>query len=132
MSAEHPKATEIRDLEHKRFTAILNRDLDGFASLCHDDLVYVHSNGDQDSLVSYLTKVAEKHYDYRRIDHPIDRVVVVGDMALVIGSMNADLYIAGMPKRLDNVSLATWARTDGEWKFLSFQATPKASSPSTE
>ena len=41
---------EILSLEDRRYEAVLRSDFDAFAELCHEDLVYAHSNGERDDL----------------------------------------------------------------------------------
>jgi hypothetical protein len=115
----------IRALEDRRFDAIVTRDFDTFAELAHPGLAYTHSSGALDTLTSYLGKCKSGYYVYHRIDHPIDTITVVGDTAVVIGEMNADLTVGGLRKQLANRSLAVWTRADGTWKFLAYQPTVK-------
>ncbi|MCX4703209.1 nuclear transport factor 2 family protein [Streptomyces sp. NBC_01373] len=115
----------IRALESRRFDAIVARDFDTFAELAHPGLAYTHSNGALDTLSSYLDKCKSGFYVYHRIDHPIDAITVVGDTAVVIGEMNADLTAGGVRKELANRSLAVWTRANGAWKFLAYQPTVK-------
>lgn len=114
----------IRRLEEQRYAAVQNGDFDTFASLCHDQLVYSHSNGERDSLKSYIEKCLQGIYEYVEIDHPVEDIIVVGDVALVLGEMKATLTIAGTEARLDNKSLAVWVRGSEGWKFLAYQPTP--------
>ncbi|NUH42567.1 nuclear transport factor 2 family protein [Streptomyces samsunensis] len=118
-------ANVIRELENRRFDAIVARDFDTFAELAHTSLAYTHSNGTLDTLESYLEKCKSGYYVYHRIDHPIDTITVVGDTAVVIGEMNADLTAGGTRKKLANSSLAVWTRVNGTWKFLAYQPTVK-------
>ena len=115
----------VRDLEDRRYAAIVAGDFDGFAAVCHPDLIYTHSNGGTDTLGSYLDKCRAGFYVYHRVDHPVDRVVIVGDTALVLGEMNADLTSNGVRKQLHNSALAVWVRDGGTWKLLGYQPTPK-------
>ncbi|MFF7655631.1 nuclear transport factor 2 family protein [Streptomyces sp. NPDC007983] len=118
-------AAIIRALENQRFDALVNQDFDTFAELAHHSLSYTHSNGALDTLTSYLDKCKSGYYVYHRIDHPIETITVVGDTAVVIGEMNADLTAGGVRKQLANRSLAVWTRADGIWKFLAYQPTVK-------
>ena len=117
-----PQST-ITALEHERFNAIVAGDLEKFTNLCHERLVYTHSDGSRDSLESYVSKVRRGIYNYSRISHPVEEIIVIGDVALVVGRMIADLTINGAAKRLDNSSLAVWVREDNQWKFLAYQPT---------
>jgi ketosteroid isomerase-like protein len=115
----------VRELEDLRYDAVVAGDFDRFATYCHPELTYAHSNADVDSLESYLRKCSEGFYVYHRIDHPIDKVVIAGDTALVFGQMQADLSAAGSRKQLDNVSIAAWVRTVAGWKLLAYWPTVK-------
>ncbi|MGW7576473.1 nuclear transport factor 2 family protein [Streptomyces sp. NPDC054765] len=115
----------VRAGENRRFDAIVARDFGSFAQLAHPGLAYTHSNGAVDTLDSYLAKCESGFYVYHRIAHPVDALTVVGDTAVVIGEMHADMTAGGVRRTLANRSLAVWARTDGRWKFLAYQATVK-------
>lgn len=114
----------IRDLEAARYNAILNQDYDAFERLAHSSLTYTHSSGVTDTDGAYLAKCREGYYVYHQIDHPIDFVRIIDDVALVIGEMNAKISVGGQPKTLRNRCLAVWKRTKGEWNFLAYHPTP--------
>ncbi|MBC2637774.1 MULTISPECIES: nuclear transport factor 2 family protein [unclassified Rhodococcus (in: high G+C Gram-positive bacteria)] len=124
MTAPHDATTTIRDLENDRYRAIVDRDLTRFAELSHPDLAYSHSSGETDTLEDYLDKVRSGFYVYHEIDHPIDFIRIVDDVALVVGEMNADITAGGRDKKLRNRCLAVWKNTDDGWRFLAYQPTP--------
>jgi uncharacterized protein (TIGR02246 family) len=115
----------IRSLEDRRYDAITRGDLDAFAALSHPELTYTHSSGVVDTLEAYRKKCESGYYVYHRIEHPIDRVVVSGDTALVIGEMNAEITAGGEAKTLANSALAVWVRHEGDWRLIAYQATPR-------
>ncbi|MEE3850933.1 nuclear transport factor 2 family protein [Gordonia sp. LSe1-13] len=114
----------IRSLEDRRYDAITSGDFDSFAALAHPSLVYTHSNGATDTLESYMDKCSKGFYVYHQVDHPIDFIRIVGDVALVVGEMNAAITAGGVEKVLRNRCLAVWKVLDGEWKLLAYQPTP--------
>ena len=113
----------IRALEDARYDAVVRGDIAAFVELAHPDLTYTHSTGAVDTLDSYREKLESGFYDYHRIDHPIDRIVVEGDTALVVGEMHADITAGGTRKTLANRALAVWVRADGAWRLLAYQPT---------
>jgi hypothetical protein len=115
----------IRRLEDLRYEAVLREDFDAFAALAHKDLVYTHSNGESDSLDSYIEKCRAGQYRYHSIDHPIKDILLVENVAVVIGEMIADIAVSGVPKRLENTAIAVWVLEAGSWLLLAFQPTPK-------
>ncbi|WP_432565468.1 nuclear transport factor 2 family protein [Kineococcus sp. SYSU DK003] len=124
-NADGEDTAQLLELERRRFEAVVQGDFDAFARYCHPDLVYTHTNGGTDSLSSYLQKCRDGVFVYHSIEHPVDRVVLAGDTALVVGQMQAQLSINGVDKTLDNYSLAVWVRTKDGWKLLAYQPTPK-------
>ena len=115
----------ITALERQRFDAVVAGDFDAFAAVAHPELMYTHSNGVTDTLESYLRKCRDGFYVYHQIDHPITKIVIVDDVALVLGEMNADLTSGGTRKRLNNASLAVWVRAGESWQLIAYQPTPK-------
>jgi hypothetical protein len=109
--------------EDRRYRAMIDADLDALDELCADELSYAHSNGARDTKAEYFGKVRSGYYDYHRIDHPVERVEVVGDTAIVVGRMIADLHSGGVRKTIDNLALAVWARDDGSWRLLAYAPT---------
>jgi ketosteroid isomerase-like protein len=114
----------IRNLENERYEAIIAGSFDRFADLAHPDLIYTHSNGVVDTLDSYLTKCRDGYYVYHAIEHPIDEIRIVGDVALVVGEMNGSITSGGIAKTLKNKCLAVWIKETGHWKLSAYQPTP--------
>jgi hypothetical protein len=109
--------------EDRRYQAMIDADLVALDELCADELSYAHSSGARDSKSEYLEKVRSGYYVYRRIDHPVERVEIVGDSAIVVGRMTADLLVQGTAKTIDNLALAVWTRADGTWRLLAYAPT---------
>ena len=116
-------ARSVLAAEDRRYQAMIDADLSALDRLLAEQVSYAHSNGVRDTKAEYLQKVRSGYYDYRRIDHPVERLEVVGDTALVLGRMTADLAVDGTSKTIDNLSLAVWARIGGEWRLLAYAPT---------
>lgn len=110
-------------LEAERYGAMVDGDWATFARLCHPELIYTHSTGSTDTLDSYLAHVTAGLTVYHRINHPIEKVVILADVACVLGSMIADITAGGADKSLRNKSLAVWVRSDSDWRFVAFAPT---------
>ncbi len=109
--------------EDRRYRAMQDADLTALAGLCADELSYAHSSGVRDTKDEYFAKVRSGYYDYHRIDHPVERVEVLGDTAIVVGRMIADLHSGGVRKTIDNLALAVWVRKDASWRLLAYAPT---------
>jgi hypothetical protein len=110
--------------EDRRYDALLGPDLPTLERLFHERLSYAHSSGVRDTKAEYLAKIENGYYVYSRIDHPVERVDVLGDSAVVVGRMTADLTVAGTAKTIDNLALAVWTRAEGEWQLIAYASTP--------
>ena len=110
--------------EDRRYAAMLDGDLDVLDELCADELSYTHSNGVRDTKAEYFAKLREGYYVYHRIDHPVERVELAGDAAVVVGRMTADLDSGGVRKSIDCLALAVWSRGDDRWRLLAYAPTP--------
>ena len=116
-------ARAVLTAEDRRYRAMVEADLATLDLLLDDRVSYAHSSGVRDTKAEYLEKVRSGYYVYRRIDHPVERVEVVGDTAIVVGRMTADLTVDGTPKVIDNLALAVWTRTAGDWRLLAYAPT---------
>src|SRR5918993_6065403 len=105
MPHAHDEERAVLDLEDRRYRAMIDADLETMDRLCAEELSYVHSSGVRDTKQEYFAKVRSGYYDYHSIDHPVERVEVLGDTAIVVGRMTADLSVDGTPKTIDNLSL---------------------------
>jgi hypothetical protein len=110
--------------EDRRYDALLGPDLPTLERLFHERLTYAHSSGVRDTKAEYLAKIENGYYVYSRIDHPVERVDVLGDSAVVVGRMTADLTVDGTAKTIDNLALAGWTRAAGEWQLIAYASTP--------
>ena len=118
-----PDADAVLAAEDLRYQALLGPDLPTLDRLFSDRLSYAHSSGVRDTKAEYLAKIERGYYDYARIDHPVERVEVAGDAAIVVGRMTADLDVDGVPKTIDNLALAVWTRAAGAWRLLAYAPT---------
>jgi Domain of unknown function (DUF4440) len=123
MGHDPEDVTAVLAAEDRRYRAMQDGDLATLEQMCADELSYAHSSGARDTKDKYLAKVRSGYYVYRRIDHPVERVEVVGDAAIVVGRMTADLLVDGTPKTIDNLTLAVWTRASGEWRLLAYAPT---------
>lgn len=120
----HDAQSLIRRLEESRYAAVLAPDLATFEGLCHPQLVYSHSGGNRDSRTEYLDKLRTGTLRYRRLEHDIDNIIIIGTTALIFGQMSADVTVNGTDKTINNRSLTVWVQDSGSWKFAAYQPTP--------
>src|SRR4051794_38375113 len=122
----HDDAAAVLAAEDRRYQAMLDGDLDALDQLCADALSYTHSNGVRDSKAEYFAKLRDGYYVYHRIDHPVERVEVSGDAAVVVGRMTADLDSGGGRQSNDRPPGAPWAPRAGGRRALAPPPPPGA------
>ena len=114
----------IVELEDRRYAAMLAADVDALDALLSDRLVYGHSRGNRDTKAGYLAELAEGRLVYEAIEHPVERVLLAGDAAVVVGQMIATARVDQRPTTMHNTCLVVWAREGSSWRVISYQATP--------
>jgi hypothetical protein len=124
MPHAHEEERAVLELEDRRYQAMIDADLETMDRLCAEELSYAHSSGVRDTKQEYFEKVRSGYYDYHSIDHPVERVEVVGETAIVAGRMTADLTVQGTRKTIDNLALAVWTKDGSEWRLLAYAPTP--------
>jgi XapX domain-containing protein len=116
-------ASTIRALETARYDAMVASDVGSMRKLFDPRLRYTHSNGQTDTADSYLKKFESGYYVYLSVIHSTESVLISGDTAIVGGSMDATMTVAGVPKTLHNKTLAIWVKNGRDWRFLSYAPT---------
>lgn len=114
----------VRRLEEKRLAAALSGDVDALRNLFHPELVYTHTYGERDDYDSMLTKIADGVFEYRSIEHVEERISVVGDTAIIVGSQRAEIVVGGAIRHIHNATLAVWVGAGEDWRLIAFEPTP--------
>lgn len=114
----------ILELEDKRFSAMIARDLAALEKLTHDQLLYTHSSGLTDTKASWLESIKAGKAKYKSVDCSERKVRFLGEVALVNGKAAIEVDVNGQPKSLRLVFLNAWTRTPQGWKFVAWQSCP--------
>ncbi|MGY1631315.1 nuclear transport factor 2 family protein [Geodermatophilus sp. SYSU D01186] len=124
MTSRDDDVRAVLAAEDRRYRAMVDGDLDALEELLAPEASYAHSSGVRDTKEEYLAKLRSRYYVYRRAEHPVERVEVSGDAAIVVGRMTADVDVDGVPKTIDALALAVWTRAgDGDWRMLAYAPT---------
>ena len=113
----------ILALEDRRYQAMIDADVAVLDELCAPNLRYTHTNGAHDTKESFLKRVADGYFDYRRIDHPVDHVIIEGNAALVFGRMTIEVNREGVHKTMSGYTLSVWFEQAEGWRLVAFQPT---------
>ena len=99
-------------------------DVDALRGMCDPALRYVLSTGTVETLETWLAKIAAGAFRYDRIEHPVERVELRGELAVVGGTMHALGAMDGTMVMLSNRTTSVLVRHEATWRLFAFQATP--------
>jgi len=115
-------AEAIQKLEEERYAAMLHPNVATLERLLHDDLLYVHSNGTADTKASYIARLREGAFKYRRIERSDVIVRVFPDSALVFSRLSMSVIMRGEAREVDARLLVVWARFGELWQVIGVQS----------
>jgi len=114
----------IRELESRRFRAMIEADAGALEVLLADSMVYTHSSATTDGKASYIAGVTSKKWQYRQIDRPVEEIQVHGDTAVVTGQVRIDILVEGKPKVMNSRYTDVWVKGPKGWQMVAWQSTP--------
>jgi hypothetical protein len=115
---------ELLALERKRADAMVQEDIGILSRLLADDLSYTHSDGRRDTKESFLSLIAAPALRYLGVDYSNQEVIDCGDAVVVRGTARIRLLREpGEPLDYLVLFLDIWARRDGRWQTVGWQAT---------
>jgi uncharacterized protein (TIGR02246 family) len=118
---------ELVKLEEKRAAALVARDAAALEALFADDLVHIHTTGnqmDKRELIHYVTHVLQ----FLSLARSNVKVRVYGNCAVMTGTMTSSMRRTDKPEPINAEALVTqvWVKSGGGWKLTSFHATRAA------
>jgi uncharacterized protein (TIGR02246 family) len=117
-------AAEIRELEDRRYKAMIDKDLATLDEIFADELSYTHSNTLVDTKQSYLEAIEKRMFDYRDAKRLEEDIVVFGDAARITGHAQLHVVAGKRDVHLNARFTILYVRQDGRWRFAAWQSTP--------
>lgn len=114
----------LLDLEARRYGLMADGDAEALADLLAEELLYLHSSGQLDGKQEYLEPIRTGVLKYLTVDHVEEQVTIVGEVAVVLGTMEADVLLDGVERKVRNQHMVVWTRQAGEWKVLAYHPAP--------
>ena len=114
----------IRELESRRFRAMIEADAVTLEALLAESMVYTHSSATTDGKASYIAGVKSKKWQYRQIDRPVEDIQVHGDTVVVTGQVRIDIVVDGKPKIMNSRYTDVWVKGAKGWQMTAWQSTP--------
>ena len=123
-----PIDEQILRSEARRCALLVANDLDGFADMLADDLVYVHSSGRADSKQSYVASRRASPMRFLKFEHEDLRVRVCTPVTAILTGLIRHWQQPDVPRT--NLFTSVWVRDSIEseaWRFASYHACKAAS-----
>ena len=114
----------IRQLEDRRFRAMVEADAAALEELLADSMIYTHSSATTDGKASYIAGVRSKKWQYRKIERPVEEIQVYGYTAVVAGQVRIDILVEGQPKIMNSRYTDVWVKGAKGWQMVAWQSTP--------
>ena len=114
----------IRELESRRYRAMIEADKAALEQLLADGMVYTHSNATTDGKASYIAGVTSGKWQYRKIDRPVEDIQVHGDTVVVTGQVRIDIVVEGQAKNMNSRYTDVWVKGANGWQMTAWQSTP--------
>ena len=87
------------------------------------DIADLAANATYEDKSSLLTKMGSGNIVYKTLDVTEQRVIDLGDTALLVSRLTASVTVGGAPRAIDNWTLSVWTREEGEWRLIAYQPT---------
>ena len=114
---------QILAREAQRCAALLAADVDALAGLLSDRLAFAHATAACEDKSSLLAKMAAGNIAYQTLEVTEQRVIDLGETALLLSRLTAAVTVGGAPRAIDNRTLSVWTREGGEWRLVAYQPT---------
>lgn len=123
-AADTPLFKLATELENRRLGLMIDADVNKFAGLLSEDVVYVHSSGFTDDKASYLKKFRDGAFIYHSAVLQLEKVSALGENGfMATGSVQMDATVGGVLKHLHTLLLVVWRKESGTWRLLGHQTT---------
>jgi hypothetical protein len=112
----------VKAAELARFKANVDADAKALGLLLADDLDYVHSNGDIDTKASFIESLTSGRRDYVSMTADIQKVRVLGDVAVIRGLAKVTVSTDGKSQDLDIGYTDIWVWKDKRWQMAGWHS----------
>jgi len=115
---------QVIDVDREWAQATTKADAAALDKILHDELIYIHSNGEADTKAQFIDNLKSGKRQYLSIDLHHPRVRVFGNAAVITSHAKIQTSMAGKPG--EPVMLAflhTYVKDKGAWRLVAHQST---------
>jgi uncharacterized protein (TIGR02246 family) len=113
----------VLQVEENWATALVKSDVRALRTIYADDLVYVHSGGNQETKGEYIRRIETGGLQYESVNLVDPKVRVYGDAAVVNGAFDVKVMSDGSPVNSRVVYIHVYTRQGGKWRMVAHQTT---------
>ena len=123
-SYSQSRQVAVLQLEKDRFKAMINHDRSFLSNCLAEDLVYVHSNGMQDTKESLMDKIMSGALQYTSVEVQQADIRTFKETAWIHGAAKIKVRNGkdSPEMELSIRYLDIYKREDGEWKLVAWQS----------
>ncbi|MFC6284936.1 nuclear transport factor 2 family protein [Polaromonas aquatica] len=107
----------------ERLQAMVAGDLDKVEAMMSENLIFVHTTSAVESRTQFMARLRSGNVRYVEINELDVRVELVGEQALVLGSMRQEVEVAGAKRTIACRALSLWIPSASGWLMRSYQST---------
>jgi uncharacterized protein (TIGR02246 family) len=113
---------EILQLDQRRVEAMMANDVATVAGTLAEGLVYVHSDGRQQSKEQLLAAMKSNRTPYRKVTYNGRAVRAVSDTRVLTGTATFEVLANGAPVAFTLRFMAVYVQENGAWKLGAYQS----------
>ena len=113
----------IRELETRRFQAMIEADTAALDTILAEDLTYTHTSGWVDTKEQFIGWLESGELNYESISTDSVRVRVYAAAAVVTGQAAVKIKVNGQAKNLQIRFIDVYVKRDDHWQMVAWQST---------
>ena len=117
---------EVLAADAARVKALLAQDYDAAEKLFAEEMTYCHSNGRQDTKLSYMNGLRAGNSRYAEMNMFDMTARIYGETAVLSGKFTAKVITGGGTGEANLLSrvLMVWVKRNGTWQMVAWESTP--------
>ncbi|GAB3908613.1 hypothetical protein GCM10028803_44570 [Larkinella knui] len=112
----------VLDVEKQRFDAQVTKNYAVLEKVLADDLIYNHSNGNQDTKQSYIQSIKDGKQSYDAIEAQEQKVRLYGNTAVVNGICQVKATNNGQSINTRLRYMDVYVRKGAQWQLVAWQS----------
>lgn len=122
MNAQSKDEKEVRAIVESLRQAMMNADRATLEKIAAEELTYGHSAGLIEDKAAFVSSIADRKFEFKKIEYPDVTVTISGPNAIVRHKITGDTANFGVPGTVNIGVLLVFQKQKGEWKLIARQA----------